>query len=338
MRKEGNAVKEALFWKRAGERIHCYLCPRDCRLSEGQSGFCYIRKNIGGILYNLAYAYPCAVHIDPIEKKPLFHFLPGSKILSLGTVGCNLGCKFCQNWDISKAKDAETRSADFPPPTAVVAALEHKCQSIAFTYNEPTIWAEYAMDIATEGRKAGLKHVMVTNGYINIEPLREVYKYIDAANVDIKSFNEDFYAKVTLSHLAPVLAAIIEMKRLGVWVELTTLLIPTLNDSRQEISALTSWIIDNLGCDVPVHFTAFHPDYKMTGLPGTPAKTVNMARKIAQDAGMHYVYEGNINSGGSNTYCPACGALLIERDWHSIKANNLKENRCSCGFEVAGIF
>lgn len=331
-------MKEALFWERVDERVHCYLCPRDCHLGEGQSGFCYVRKNIGGTLYNLAYANPCAVHIDPIEKKPLFHFLPGSKILSLGTIGCNLGCKFCQNWDISKAKQEKVRAVDLPPEAVVEAALEHKCQSIAFTYNEPTIWAEYAMDIAKKGKKAGLKHVMVTNGYINIEPLKEIYHYIDAANVDLKSFTENFYSKITLSHLKPVLSAIIKMKQLGVWVEITTLLIPTLNDTQQEIKELTTWIKDNVGCDVPLHFTAFHPDYKLTDLPGTPIKTINTARQIARDTGLHYVYEGNIYSDGSNTYCLKCGTLLIARDWHTIKINNLQGNRCSCGWELQGVF
>lgn len=331
-------MKEARFWERVDERVHCYLCPRDCHLGEGQSGFCYVRKNIGGTLYNLAYANPCAVHIDPIEKKPLFHFLPGSRSLSLGTIGCNLGCKFCQNWDISKAKHEKVRTVELPPEAVVGAAIEHKCQSISFTYNEPTIWAEYAMDIAREGKRTGLKHIMVTNGYINIEPLKEIYQYIDAANVDLKSFTEIFYNKFTLSHLEPVLAAITEMKQLGVWVEITTLLIPTINDTPQEIKELTTWIKDNVGCDVPLHFTAFHPDYKLTDLPGTPIKTINTARQIARDTGLHYVYEGNIHSDGSNTFCPNCGTLLIARDWHTVKVNNLRENRCSCGWEIQGVF
>ena len=332
-------MKEALFWERINGRVLCYLCPRNCKIGDGKEGFCYIRKNIGGKLYLLAYGEPCAAHIDPIEKKPLYHFFPGSGSFSIGTAGCNLNCRYCQNCDISKARQNQVRSIHLPPESAVKTALENHCKSLSYTYNEPNIWAEYAMDIAELGKEKGIKSVMVTNGYINVEPLRQVYKHIDAANVDLKAITEKFYTSLTRSHIKPVLDALIEMKSMGVWIEVTNLLIPTLNDSNEEINKLSKWIYDNLGSDVPVHFSAFHPDFELLNVQRTPVEKVNTARKIAMEVGLKYVYEGNISSDeGTNTYCPSCGKLLIERTWHSVKNINIVEGKCKCGQEISGHF
>ncbi|MCB9059301.1 MAG: AmmeMemoRadiSam system radical SAM enzyme [Calditrichae bacterium] len=316
-------------------KVHCYLCPRNCHIGEGQTGFCFIRKNIEGHLYNLAYGKPYAVHIDPIEKKPLFHFLPGTQILSIGTAGCNLGCKFCQNWDISKAKYDQQRAAEFSPELAVGAAVKNGCKSIAFTYNDPTIWAEYAMDIARIGREKGLKNVMVTAGYITPEVIPDVYENIDAANVDLKSFSEEFYRKITLSHLKPVLETLKILKKMDIWIELTNLIIPTQNDSSQEITDMSHWILDNLGDSVPLHFTAFHPDFKMMHLQRTPLPTLRQAYDIAKEAGIKYVYTGNVYDDGSNTYCPDCGKLLVKRNWHDVTENKIINNTCpDCGHHL----
>jgi len=329
-------MKKAQFYKPLlNKKLHCYLCPRDCKIGEGQTGFCYIRKNIDGELYNLAYGKPYAVQIDPIEKKPLFHFLPGTEILSIGTAGCNLGCKFCQNWDISKAKYDQDRAGDFMPETAVQSALRNNCSSIAYTYNDPTIWAEYAMDIAKLARQRNLKNVMVTAGFITPEVIPEVYENMDAANVDLKSFSEKFYKKITLSHLDPVLRTLRELKKLDIWIEITNLVIPTQNDDMNEISDMCKWIVDNLGNEVPLHFSAFHPDFKMTHLGRTPVKTLKEAIAVARDCGLLYVYTGNVLGDGSNTYCPDCGELLIKRHWHDVTENRLKIDKCpKCEFQL----
>jgi len=332
-------MKEALFWESHNGRVWCYLCPRDCKIAEGKEGYCLVRKNIQGKLYLLVYGKPCAMHVDPIEKKPLYHFLPGSGIYSLGTAGCNLGCAFCQNCDMSKARPEQIRSFNIPPEAAVRTAVENNCKSIAYTYNEPNIWAEYAMDIAQLGREKGLKNVMVTNGYINKKALREVYKYIDAANVDLKAITEKFYTKLTNSHLKPVLDAIVGMKSMGVWIEVTNLIIPTLNDSPDELKELSKWVYNNLGEDVPMHFSAFHPDFQLLNLSRTPTNTLDLARKIAMDVGLKYVYLGNVYSEeGSNTYCPSCGKLLIKRDWHTVNTRNLINGSCTCGQKISGHF
>ena len=329
-------MKHAQFYKTLPKnKLHCYLCPRDCKIGEGQTGFCYIRKNIEGKLYNLAYGKPYAVHVDPIEKKPLFHFLPGTNILSIGTAGCNLGCKFCQNWDISKAKYDQERAAEFMPNAAVQNAINYKCSSIAYTYNDPTIWAEYAMDIAELARKNNLKNVMVTAGYITPEVIPEVYENMDAANVDLKAFSEEFYHKITFSHLEPVLKALKELKKLNIWIEITNLVIPTQNDDMQEIGDMCKWIVDNLGNETPLHFSAFHPEFKMTHIGRTPQKTLEEAQQVARDCGLLYVYTGNVLGDGSNTYCPGCGELLIRRHWHDVTKNRLEKNKCpKCGFQL----
>ncbi|MDQ1407317.1 MAG: pyruvate formate lyase activating enzyme, partial [Acidobacteriaceae bacterium] len=311
-------LHEAAWWEaEPGGRVHCYLCPRHCHIHAGQAGFCFIRVNRGGKLYSLGYGSPAALQIDPIEKKPLSHFLPGSRVFSMGTAGCNMGCFFCQNWDISKSRQDQVHSQRIAPEDVPLLALEHGCESIAFTYNEPTIWGEYVIDICRAAKDHGLKTVMVSNGYITREAFHDIYDHVDAANIDLKAFTENFYGKITLTHLQPVLDTLQWLKNeTSVWFEMTNLLIPTLNDGAEEIGKLSEWVMQHLGPDVPLHFTAFHPDFKLRDKPATPPETLHRARKIALDAGLHYVYEGNIFSEGANTACPSCGELLIRRSWH----------------------
>ncbi len=325
-------------WWEAEEngRVHCYLCPRHCHIHPGQAGFCFIRANEGGTLYSLGYGAPAALQVDPIEKKPLNHFLPGSKVFSMGTAGCNMGCFFCQNWDISKSHQDQVHAQNLPPEEVPRLARRHGCDSIAFTYNEPTIWGEYVIDICRHARAQGLKTVMVTNGYITYEAFHDIFDHIDAANVDLKSFTENFYGKITLTHLEPVLNTLRWLKNeTRVWLEITNLIIPTLNDDPAELRALSNWILQNLGPDVPLHFTAFHPDFKLIDKPATPPATLHAARKIALDAGLHYVYEGNIRSDASNTYCPRCRATVIERSWHAVTRNRLLFGKCAVACSTA---
>jgi pyruvate formate lyase activating enzyme len=338
---ETDQLHEASWWEaEPGGRVHCYLCPRHCHIHAGQSGFCFIRVNRGGKLYSLGYGSPAALQIDPIEKKPLSHFLPGSRVFSMGTAGCNMGCFFCQNWDISKSRQDQVRSQRVAPEDVPLLAIEHGCESIAFTYNEPTIWGEYVIDICKAAKDHGLKTVMVSNGYITREAFHDIYDHIDAANIDLKAFTENFYGKITLTHLQPVLDTLQWLKNeTSVWFELTNLLIPTLNDGAEEIGKLSEWVMEHLGPDMPMHFTAFHPDFKLRDKPATPPETLHQARKIALDAGLHYVYEGNIFSEGANTGCPSCGQLLIRRSWHNVLENHLKNGACpSCGVVIPGVW
>lgn len=336
---KSRTLHEARWWEpEPGGRVHCYLCPRHCHIGAGQSGFCFIRINEAGKLYSLGYAAPAAIQIDPIEKKPLSHFLPGTSVLSLGTAGCNMGCFFCQNWDISKSRTDQVRSRHLPPEDVVRLAVHYGCPSIAFTYNEPTIWGEYVVDICQAAREAGLATVMVTNGYITREAFHDIYDYVDAANVDLKAFTERFYGKITLTHLDPVLEMLTWLKReTNVWFEITNLIIPTLNDDPAETRSLAEWILENLGPEVPLHFTAFHPDFKLRDKPHTPPETLHRARRIAQEVGLHYVYEGNIRSEAANTYCPQCSALVIRRSWHDVLKNRLRDGSCpECGHVIPG--
>jgi pyruvate formate lyase activating enzyme len=332
-------MHEARWWDVSPDgRVHCFLCPRHCRLRDGQAGFCSIRANRGGRLYSLAYAAPAAVQVDPIEKKPLHHFLPGTPVLSLGTVGCSLGCSFCQNWDLSKSRLDEVATRRLPPEDVVALALRHGCPSIAFTYNEPTIWAEYVLDICAAAKEHGLGTVMVTNGYVAPEAFHDLYDHIDAANVDLKALSDDFYRRHALARLDPVLET---LRRLAserrVWLEITNLLIPTLNDDPSDVRRLAEWVLEHLGPDVPVHFSAFHPDYELRGLPPTPPETLHHARRLAREVGLHYVYEGNMLGDGTHTFCPGCGHLLIRRSWHEVLENRLVGGRCpDCGLVVPG--
>jgi pyruvate formate lyase activating enzyme len=332
---------EAQWWEpEPSGRVHCYLCPRHCRIHPGQSGFCFIRVNREGKLYSLGYGAPAALQVDPIEKKPLNHFLPGTRVFSMGTAGCNMGCFFCQNWDISKSHQDQVHAKDVPPENVPALAMHHGCDSIAFTYNEPTIWGEYVVDICKAAKRSGLKTVMVTNGYITYEAFHDIYDHVDAANVDLKAFTEEFYGKTTLTHLEPVLKTLEWLKNeTQVWFEITNLMIPTLNDDPIETKKLADWIVEHLGPDVPLHFTAFHPDFKLRDKPATPPETLHCAREIAQAAGVHYVYEGNIFSDAANTYCPGCGETLIKRSWHNVLDNRLKNGACSrCGSEIPGVW
>lgn len=332
----------AKWWEPANNgKILCTLCPRYCTIGEGQKGFCYIRENIEGKLYSTGYGRPTGFAIDPIEKKPLNHFFPGSTVLSFGTAGCNLGCKFCQNWHTSKAKLDETRTLWASPKDVVNLAIRYKTPSIAFTYNDPTIFGEYVIDISRIAKEKGIKTVMVTAGYIDKSARVEVYRYIDGANVDLKAFTERFYHKLTFSHIQPVLDTIEWLYReTNVWIELTTLLIPGENDSDEEIFKLSSWVKNNLSDEVPLHFTAFHPDFKMTNKEATPHSTLIKARNIAIEAGMKYVYLGNVHDvEGQTTFCPKCGKALIARDWHSVHSVNMSGNMCeNCGYKIAGRF
>ena len=335
------ALHEARWWEPEGNgRVHCFLCPRHCHIHAGQSGFCFIRINQDGKLYNLGYGAPAALQIDPIEKKPLNHFLPGTRVFSMGTAGCNMGCFFCQNWDISKSHQDQVRSQPVPPEEVPLLALKYGCDSIAFTYNEPTIWGEYVIDICRAAKGYGLKTVMVTNGYITYEAFHDIYDHVDAANVDLKAFTEGFYGKITLTHLEPVLKTLEWLKNeTNVWFELTNLMIPTLNDDPAETQKLTEWVLQHLGPDVPLHFTAFHPDFKLRDKPATPPETLHRAREIALKAGLHFVYEGNIYSDAANTYCPGCGKVLVRRSWHDVKDNQLKNGSCSkCGLAIPGVW
>lgn len=324
-----------------GDKILCTLCPRYCKIGVGQPGFCYIRQNIDGKLYSIGYGRPTSFAIDPIEKKPLNHFLPGSTILSFGTAGCNLGCKFCQNWSMSKAKLDDLNSLEVSPEDVVNLAKRYNSPSIAFTYNDPTIFGEYVIDISKIAKEEGIKSVMVTAGYIDKEARKDVYKYIDAANVDLKGFTERFYWKNTYSHLDDVLDTLVWLKNeTDVWFEITTLLIPDENDSSEEVKQECDWILKNLGDSVPLHFTAFHPDFRMKDKDRTPEKTLITARKIAIDSGIKFCYVGNVhNKEGQTTYCPNCNEKLIKRDWHSVISNKIVNGFCKyCDEKIAGVY
>ena len=335
-------MKLAKWWRPVEKnKILCTLCPRYCKIGEGQPGFCYIRQNHNGKLYSIGYGKPTGFAIDPVEKKPLNHFLPGTPILSFGTAGCNLGCRFCQNWSISKAKLDDFNSISASPEDVIKLAKKHNVPSIAFTYNDPTIFGEYVIDISKLAREEGIKTVMVTAGYIDKEARKDVYKYIDAANVDLKGFTERFYFKLTFSHLNDILDTLVWLKtETQVWFEITTLLIPGENDSPEEIQKECDWILNKLGDSVPLHFTAFHPDFKMKDKQRTTTETVQTAREIALSSGIKYSYTGNVyNPEGQTTYCPGCGMVLIKRDWHSVMSNKISSGRCpGCGTRIEGVF
>jgi pyruvate formate lyase activating enzyme len=337
-----NDVKIADWWEEAGNgKLLCTLCPRYCTIGDGQQGFCYIRYNSGGKLYTSGYGHPTGFAVDPIEKKPLNHFLPGTRILSFGTAGCNLGCKFCQNWSTSKAKSDEINSLTASPEEVVELAKHNSLPSIAFTYNDPTIFGEYVIDISKIAVEEGIKPVMVTAGYIDKEARKDVYKNIAAANVDLKGFTEKFYHKITFSHLENVLDTLRWLKNeTDVWLEITTLLIPGENDSPEEIKQECDWILNNLGENTPLHFTAFHPDFKMLDKSSTPSSTLLQARKTAMQTGLNFVYVGNIHhSEGQTTYCSSCKTPLIKRDWHSVRSNKMINNTCyKCNSIIPGVF
>jgi len=331
------------YWRPLADgRVQCDVCPRFCRLQDGQRGFCFVRMAKGGAIVLTTYGRSSGFCVDPIEKKPLHHFLPGSPVLSFGTAGCNLGCKFCQNWDISKSREFDTLADAAAPQTIARAAAELGCRSVAFTYNDPVIFLEYAIDVARACRAAGIRTVAVTAGEINPEPREEFFSHMDAANVDLKAFSERFYKEICAAELQPVLDTLVYLrKRTTVWLELTTLLIPGENDSEEELDAMTRWVAANLGVEVPMHFSAFHPDWRMLDHPPTPVKTLRRARKIAMENGLHYAYTGNVfDPEGSATCCHACGALLIGRRGYDITGWGLDGEGCCtrCGARCAGVF
>jgi pyruvate formate lyase activating enzyme len=323
-------------------RLQCDLCPRECKLHEGQRGLCFVRERQQDAMVLATYGRSSGFAIDPIEKKPLNHFHPGSAVLSFGTAGCNLACKFCQNWDISKSRAMDRLQDAASPQRIAQAAHAGAAASVAFTYNDPVIFAEYAMDTADACHALGVQTVAVTAGYIHPEPRQAFFATMDAANVDLKAFTDKFYVEQTASHLTPVLDTLLHIRHASnCWLEITTLLIPGLNDSTAELEALTRWVADELGPDVPLHFTAFHPDYKLGGLPPTPAATLQHARRIARDAGLHHVYTGNVHDvEGGSTVCPGCQAALIERDWYAVLHYELDAaGACPhCGTVIAGRF
>jgi len=323
-------------------RVQCDMCPRECKLHKGQRGLCFVRACVDEQIVLTTYGRSSGYCIDPIEKKPLNHFLPGTPVLSFGTAGCNLACKFCQNWDISKSRQLDTLMDSASPEDIASAAKKLNCKSVAYTYNDPVIFHEYAIDVAQACREQGISSVAVTAGYVSPAPRIEFYKYMNATNVDLKAFTEKFYWKVTGSHLQPVLETIEYIHHeTKVWMELTTLLIPGYNDSEKEINEMTQWVSDKLGPDVPMHFTAFHPDYKLLDADATPLVTLQKAREIAIENGIRYAYIGNAHDkAGDSTYCHSCGICLIERDWYELGEWKLDEKGCckKCGTQCAGVF
>ncbi len=331
------------YWHRLDDgRVQCDVCPRACRLREGQRGLCFVRACEGGEVVLTTYGRSSGFCVDPIEKKPLNHFLPGTPVLSFGTAGCNLACKFCQNWDISKSREIDTLSDSASPEMLAEAAVRLGCRSVAFTYNDPVIFHEYAIDVAQACRERGVKAVAVTAGYVCSEPRAEFYRHMDAANVDLKAFTEDFYVSITKSHLQAVRDTLIYLKReTEVWFEITNLVIPGQNDSDRELDEMTQWVVEELGPDVPMHFTAFHPDWKMRDIPATPPATLTRAREIAVRNGVRYAYTGNVHdTPGGSTRCHVCGAVLIARDWYVLRAWNLTDDgRCrDCNVRCPGVF
>ncbi len=332
---------KALHYKKLpNKKIQCLLCPRGCVVSKGQRGFCRVRENRDGEYYTLSHSNPCALHIDPIEKKPLFHFLPGTSALSIATAGCNFTCKNCQNWDISQARPDDTMNYNISPEQLVEIALQYNTPTIAYTYTEPTIFYEYMLDTARCARKKGINNIYHSNGYINQPALLELIPYLDGANIDLKGMSEEFYRNITGGTLNPVLETLKTLKKKGVWLEITNLVIPTKNDSKEMFQKLCRWIKNELGTETPLHFSRFYPLYKLPNLPPTPLKTLRDAASIARSFGLKYVYIGNVPGiPEENTYCPECGKPIIVRRGYNINAINLKNGRCKfCGNKIPGIW
>ncbi len=333
-------MKQALFYKKLKEKVvQCQLCPHFCVIKPNERGRCGVRQNQDGKLISLVYGKPCSLALDPIEKKPLYHFLPGQLALSIATVGCNLSCKHCQNWEISQANPDEFSVREVKPEEIVKTAKEKNVKIISYTYTEPTIFYEYMLDISKLAKKKGIKNMIVSNGFINPKPLKQLCKHIDGANIDLKSIDDDFYKKICNARVNPVLESLKILKKENIWIEITNLLIPGLNDKEKDIKKLISWIKNNLGTDVPVHFTAFYPCYKLSHLPPTSIETLKNARRLALKQ-LKYVYTGNIqNDEGDSTFCPKCSKLLVKRRLFSIIENNLKQGKCpKCNAKIQGFW
>jgi len=333
-------AKEAVFWKKLKNGlVKCELCPHFCTIGKGKYGKCRVRKNVEGKLYAMSYDVPVSVNIDPIEKKPLYHFLPGTMSYSVGMAGCNLACSFCQNWELSQKSAEELISPKVMAKEIIEKAVEYECPSVSYTYSEPSVSYEFVLEMAKLARKKGLKNVLVSNGFINPEPLKKLCKYIDAANIDLKGITEDFYSKICGARLKPVLEALKIYKKEGVWLEITNLIIPGFNDSKKDIEKLVLWVKKNLGNDVPLHFSAFYPMYKMINVPETTVEKLKEAREIALKRGLKYVYTGNLKDDeGSATYCFKCRNPLIMRQGFRVTENRIVKGKCRCGEKVAGVW
>jgi len=334
-------VKEAKYYEKLdGGRVRCTLCPHKCEVADMERGTCSVRENRGGTYYTLVHSRPCSLAVDPIEKKPLFHFLPGSQAFSIATAGCNIECKFCQNWQISQFRPEDVRGAYYPPEKVVEEARGSRCASIAYTYSEPVVFYEYVYDTAVAGRKEDLRSVIISNGFINKEPVLELCKVLDAVKVDLKAFTEKFYRETCRGELKPVLDALKWIKETGIWLELVVLIVPTLNDGKDEIKRMSEWVCKELGPQVPMHFSRFHPTYMIKNLPTTPTKTLEMARKTAVEAGIQFAYVGNVwGHPYEHTYCPECGELLIHRAGYRTIVTGLEEGKCKkCDREIPGVW
>jgi len=323
-----------------GSYVRCLLCPHRCVLAEGERGRCRVRENRGGKLYTLVYGNPCSINLDPIEKKPLYHFLPGTAAFSLATAGCNLRCQYCQNYTISQRRPEDLPSYDAPPEAIVSSAAQNRAPTIAYTYSEPIVFYEYVLDTARLARRAGLRSVVISAGYINPEPLKELCRAVDAIKIDLKGNNQEFYRRVCSGTLQPVLDTIRTIHEMGTHLEIVNLVVPTLNDDLQELRALSEWVMDTLGPDVPLHFSRFHPDYQLMNLPPTPIETLEAARDTALDVGLHYVYLGNVpGHEGNHTYCPDCGELIVRRSGMATVELKIVDGRCAkCGRPIAGVW
>jgi len=335
-------TKEAMFYEKLpDERIKCVLCPRECVIGSRERGWCGVRENHKGTYYTLVYGNPCAVYVDPIEKKPFYHFLPATTAFSISTAGCNFNCKYCQNWEISQRRPEQTDNVYLPPGDVVRYARRNGCRSIAYTYAEPTVFYEYMYDTAVVGRQRGVRNVVVSAGYINQKPLEQLCEVVDAIKIDLKAFRDKFYKEICSGQLQPVLNSIKTIKRKGVWLEIVDLVVPTLNDTVEEFHDLASWVMDELGPDVPLHFSRFYPMYQLKSLPPTPMGTLEKAREEAMKVGLRYVYLGNISPThkANNTYCPNCNRLLIQRMGFFVARNNVVEGKCKyCGWEIPGVW
>jgi pyruvate formate lyase activating enzyme len=338
---EDRYTKEADYYEKLPyKKIKCRLCPRECVIDDSERGYCGVRENRGGTYYSLVHSRLCTYHVDPIEKKPLFHFHPGTMAFSIATAGCNVNCRFCQNWEISQVRPEQVRSYHAPPSTVTETARKNGCLSIAYTYSEPIIFFEYMRDTAIQARKRGVKSVVITGGYVSREPLEELCSCVDGIKVDLKAFSEEYYQTVVNGELRPVLDALLIMRKKGVWTEIVYLVVPTMNDGEKELTKLARWIKRELGPNVPIHFSRFYPQYLMKNLPPTPVKVLERAKAIADAEGLNYVYIGNVpGHSAENTYCPDCGRLAIERRGYTIGAMNMKDGQCAgCQAEIAGVW
>lgn len=334
-------TKEAMWYTKLNlKKVRCDLCPRKCIVDDRERGFCGVRENRNGIYHTLVYSNPCAIHIDPIEKKPFFHFLPATASFSIATAGCNIECAYCQNWEISQRRPEQTENVYMPPKRVVELAKRFNCKSISFTYTEPVVFYEYMVDTAELARRAGVRALMITNAFIEPKPMREACKVLDGVKVDLKAFSEEFYTKICRGQLKPVLRAIEVIKSTGVWLELVVLIVPDLNDSPSEIEQMCKWIKTNLGVDVPIHFSRFIPMYKLRNLPPTPIGTLERCHSIAKEAGLHYVYIGNVPGHlAENTYCPRCSSIVIQRRGYETNLSGFRNGKCKkCGFTIAGVW